>query len=150
MKIAFTFPLLASTACAFMPVSPWSTAIRHSTKIFLYNEVEKAIADAQMICAADPTSPQCKVAWDIVEELEAADSHQGGLAANRNAINETPDVAALMGSFEILLAKIEGKMDQLTATTEKLAELGSRDPSIAELHQRAYEMKETIALARAP
>ena len=153
MRIGFTF-LLASTACAFTSISSSSstgrsTSIRPSTELYLYDKVEEAIAEAQRICAADPTSQECRVAWDIVEELEAADSHQGRFVSTATRIDEGPDAAALMGSFDILLSKIDGKMDQLTATTEKFAELGSRDPSMAELHQRAYEMKNAIAHARA-
>lgn len=152
MKIALTIPLLASTACCFTPLSSPSSrtgtcSIRHSTKLRLYNKAEEAIAEAERICAADPASQECRVAWDIVEELEAADSHQGGMASTR--IDDSPDVSALMGSFDILLSKIDGKMNQLAATTENLAEMGARDPSIEELHQRAYEMKEAIAHARA-
>eukprot|EP00545_Synedropsis_sp_CCMP1620_P010709 CAMPEP_0119021790 /NCGR_PEP_ID=MMETSP1176-20130426/26700_1 /TAXON_ID=265551 /ORGANISM="Synedropsis recta cf, Strain CCMP1620" /LENGTH=46 /DNA_ID= /DNA_START= /DNA_END= /DNA_ORIENTATION= len=46
-----------------------------------------------------------------------------------------------MGSFDILVAKIDGKMDQLKGTTERMAQLGSTDPAVAELGVRADEMK---------
>ena len=114
-------------------------------KLHSYESVEAAIADAQRICASDPTSPECKVAWDIVEELEAADSHQGGF----DAPSASTDLTALMGGFDILIKKIDGKMDQLKATTDKLAELGETDPSLAELGARAVDMKQALANARA-
>ena len=89
------------------------------------------------------------MAWDIVEELEAADSHRGGsMQGGGGAVNMSPDGQAMMSSFNILLQKIDSKMDQALATTEKLAELGVRDREIAELHQRAFEMKEAIWNAR--
>ena len=147
MKIP-CFPLLASTAFAFAPTTISSS--RPAIQLSMYDLVEEAIAEANKICAeSGPGSQDCRVAWDIVEELEAADSHRGGpMQGGGGAVNMSPDGQALMSSFNILLAKIDGKMDQALATTEKLAELGLRDPEIADLHQRAYEMKEAVWNAR--
>jgi hypothetical protein len=144
MKIFFSLPLLASTACAFvvLPSPP-----RHSMHLQMYENVEAAIADAQRICAGDPASAECKVAWDIVEELEAADSHKGGIAAS-NVNVPSADLEFYKGGLDILLKKIDGKMDQLKGTTEKMAELGSADPAMTELWNRAVEMKEAVANAR--
>mmetsp|Transcript_11461 Transcript_11461/g.14189 ORF Transcript_11461/g.14189 Transcript_11461/m.14189 type:complete len:147 (-) Transcript_11461:244-684(-) len=141
MKIAYALSLLASTASAFV-VSP--SCPRSSISLNLYDRVEDAIAEANRICAADPSSPECRVAWDIVEELEAADSHKGGYTTT----DVSPDIVAFMGSLDILMRKIDGKMDQLKATTDKLEEMGSTDPSIAELGARAIEMKYALANAR--
>ena len=148
MKIPCFLPLLASTAFAFAPSKISSN--RPATQLFLYDRVEEAIAEANRVCAqSGPGSQECRVAWDIVEELEAADSHRGGpMQVGGGAVNMSPDGQALMSSFNILLQKIDGKMDQCLATTEKLAELGLRDPEIADLHQRAYEMKESVWNAR--
>ena len=123
---------------------------RPATQLFLYDRVEEAIAEANRVCAqSGPESQECRVAWDIVEELEAADAHRDGpMQGGGGAVNMSPDGQALMSSFNILLQKIDGKMDQALATTEKLAELGLGDPEIAELHQRAYEMKEAVWNAR--
>ena len=142
MKTVFALPLLASTACAFV-VSP--SFPRHSISLNLFNTVEDAIAEAERICAIDPSSPECRVAWDIVEELEAADAHRGGFTPS----DVSPDIVAFMGSLDILMRKIDGKMDQLKATTDKMEELGSTDPTIAELGARAVEMKYALANARA-
>lgn len=142
MKLLAIFPFLASTVCAFNKGSPSSTPVRRgSTKLDLYATVEEAIAEAQRICATDPTGQACKVAWDIVEELEAADSHRGEIrGANPNA-----DLVALMASFDILVKKIDGKMDQLMATTVKFSELGATDPEVEELYARAEDMKNILA-----
>ena len=59
------------------------------------------------------------------------------------------DAQAFLGSLDILMTKIDGKMDQLGATTEKLAELGAQDPYVAELGVKAQEMKQALANARA-
>lgn len=148
MKIPCFLPLLASTAFAFAPITISSN--RLATQLFLYDRVEEAIAEANRVCAqSGPGSQECRVAWDIVEELEAADSHRGGpMQGGGGVINMSPDGQALMSSFDILLQKIEKEMDDALATTEKLAELGLRDPEIADLHQRAYEMKEAVWNAR--
>ena len=126
-----------------------------TTQLFLYATVEEAIAEAERICAQDPSSPECRVAWDVVEELEAADSHrslhtEGGGYSTSDVMQDpadTMDYAAMKGSFDILMQKIDGKMDQLMATTNKLAELGAVDDSILELGARAEDMK--LALQRA-
>ena len=147
MKIPCLLSLLASTAFAFAPTTISSN--RPATQLFLHERVEEAIAEAYRVCGQDPGSRECAVCWDIVSELQAAESHRGRpMQGGGGAVNMSPDGQALMSSFNILLAKIDGKMDQALATTEKLAELGLRDPEIADLHQRAYEMKEAVWNAR--
>lgn len=145
MKILFGFSLLACKVVAFTNPS----APRLPTQLNLYESVNEAIAEAQRICANDPSSPECKVAWDIVEELEAADSHNQALAQQTQPDGQSMDYVAMMGSFDILTQKIDGKMDQLKATTEKLQSLGASDPSVAELARLSDEMKATLARARA-
>ena len=133
--------------------SPTSRHVKiSSTKLNLYASVEEAIAEAQRICAMNPDSQECRVAWDIVEELEAADSHRDGAARQAvpemtgpGVLNMSPDLVALVASFDILAQKIDGKMDQLMATTEKLQELGASDPAIEELKARAGNMREILA-----
>mmetsp|Transcript_4425 Transcript_4425/g.5819 ORF Transcript_4425/g.5819 Transcript_4425/m.5819 type:complete len:155 (+) Transcript_4425:155-619(+) len=149
MKIPFLL-FLSSTAHAFV-VSPPSTLSPHHvstspTNLHMYESVEAAIEEAQRICAMDPTSPDCRVAWDIVEELEAADSHKVKVPQGPG---DNIEYTALMSSFDILVQKIDGKMDQLKATTVKLDELGAGDPAIADLYHRADEMKQALANVRA-
>lgn len=128
-----------------------------TTMLYLQQSVQDAIIEAERICAIDPTSNECKVAWDIVEELEAADSHRGyqpvnsgvGMDGNNNIAGETTDVDAFLSSLDILTRKIDGKMDQLKGTSYKLQELGANDPSIAELAYQADAMKQAIVNARA-
>merc|ERR1719213_249649 len=63
---------------------PWTTtkSTSSSTILYLQRSVQDAIVEAERICAIDPSSNECKVAWDIVEELEAADSHRGAAATS--------------------------------------------------------------------
>jgi CP12 domain len=110
----------------------------------LYTPVQEAIADAQRICAMDPTSGECRVAWDIVEELEAADSHMGILPAPVVAT----DFLSLVEGFDILVERIDHKMDRLIATTDSLAELGVTDAAITSLYDRAEDMKRALMHAR--
>lgn len=146
MKVFFAFPLLACTARAFVvPTTTVPMSARLSTHLNMYDSVEAAIDDAQRICAEDPSSMECKVAWDIVEELEAADSHQ--LRQSGVDASQSMDYLALMGSFDILTEKIDGKMDQLIATATKLDSMGA-DPSFQDLARLADEMKQALAYVK--
>jgi hypothetical protein len=147
MKILILLPvMLASTACAFSTASLSSrSGLSTRTKLnMLFTPVEEAIADAQRICAMDPASPECRVAWDIVEELEAADSHRGGIP-----VPAAPaDFLSLVEGFDILVERIDHKMDRLKATTESLAQLGVTDAAITSLYDRAQDMKQALMDAR--
>jgi len=117
----------------------------------MYREVEAAISEAQEICRANPGSPECTVAWDIVEELEAADSHLPSPATSSSSSSTTSttsmDVQALLASFDILTTRLEDKMDQLIATCDKFEEWGA-DPSVVELSQLAQQMKVGMAYVK--
>ena len=143
MKAAVPFSLIFGAASAFVTSFRSSLAPTTSTHLNLYRSVEAAIAEAQRICAEDPTSNECRVAWDIVEELEAADSHQGQSMASQESL----DTTALVGSFEILTQKIDVKMDQLKATAVELEAMGAPG-NMAELARLADEMKQALDIAR--
>ena len=77
--------LLPSASLAFIPqnnhVSASSSSSisrkkHHDSKALnLYKSAKEAIDEAKVICfEKGPNSEECRVAWDIVEELEAADS----------------------------------------------------------------------------
>ena len=52
-------------------------SIENPKSVSLQQEIEKSIAEARRICTEKgPTSSECAVAWDIVEELEAEAAHQ--------------------------------------------------------------------------
>lgn len=124
-----------------------SKSSRFDPTLNLYRSVEDAIAEAQRICRESPDCPECKVAWDIVEELEAADSHRQNQASGEEDRSESMDYQALMASFDILTQKLDGKMDQLIATCDKFGEWGA-DPSVTELSQLAKQMKEGMAYVK--
>jgi len=139
MKFLLALPLVFPVACAFTALS--SSYRQHSwTKLNLYQSVEEAIADAQRLCAEDPNGERCKVAWDIVEELEAADSHQDGVTAP-NELNYEP----LFYAMNILSTKVDRKMDELKALS---IQLGPAHPSIERLAYLTDEMKEALAEVR--
>ena len=93
------------------------------------------------ICNEYPDSEQCKVAWDIVEELEAADSHKGGVAP-ADELNYWP----LVNGLDILATKLDRKMDDLKNLSEQMVSVG---PEIERLYYMADEMKKALAEARA-
>ena len=84
--------------------------------------------------------------YSTQEELEAADSHQE--QQQPQTIQDGVDASALVGSFDILTAKIDGTMDQLKATALQLEAMGA-GPTMGELVRLADEMKEALKHAKA-
>lgn len=124
---------------------PQTVAKKPIHALNLFESVEAAIEEAQRICAVDPDSNECRVAWDIVEELEAADSDKGGFVEPEDIGMDTD---ALLGSFDILTRKIDVKMDQLKATAEQLESMGAPG-EMDVLVRLAEEMKIALANSRA-
>lgn len=145
--IALVLLLIVSLTVAFVD-KPCSASRASATRLQLYNSVEAAIDDAQRICAANPNSPECKVAWDIVEELEAADSHRG-VAAPPEALSLSAEYASLVQSYDILRLKTERKMDQLKSLIMRMEELGVTDVTVARLANLSDEMKFALTEAQA-
>ena len=109
-----------------------------SSKLNLYNSVEEAIGAAQQICNQQGgDSDACKVAWDIVEELEAADAHR--TPANPTAQQEL-SYGPLIMSLDLLQAKIDRKMDELNKLSQSLVEAGG-GPEVERLQYASEEMK---------
>ena len=144
--------ILPSIILAFVPKSSQqkqhaisSSNQRKETALGLYKSTKEAIAEAKMICFEEgPNSERCKVAWDIVEELEAADSHVRSADVQANELSYGP----LVDSLEILSAKIERKMDELKNLSTTLAEYGA-GAEVERLIYASDEMKQVLADARA-
>jgi hypothetical protein len=85
-------------------------------------------------------------AWDIVEELEAADSHKDNVEQRQlpTDINYYP----LIQSLDILSQKVERKMDELNKLSLQLAEAGAGE-EIERLVYASEEMKGVLRDARA-
>ena len=146
-----TILLLAPIASthAFHPSKPSTTNHAsvnrtHPTRLNLHASVEEAIAEAQQICAQNGSdSEACKVAWDIVEELEAADSHRDADAAaawsqsmSTGEVNYLP----LLEGMTVLSAKLDRKMDELNRLSRQLAEAGAGE-EIEQLVYASEQMK---------
>lgn len=107
-----------------------------SSALNLYNSVEEAISEAQRVCNEQGgDSEACRVAWDIVEELEAADAH-------RTPTNTQQEVSygPLIMSLDLLSAKIDRKMDELNKLSTSLVEAGA-GPEVERLAYASAEMK---------
>jgi CBS domain-containing protein len=58
-------------------------------EIYFDQEIEKAVQEARRICTAQGhTSPDCKLAWDLVEELQAEAAHQRSQPLEKTALEE--------------------------------------------------------------
>lgn len=147
-------PTTASTSWNFHQsigrTSP-TTKMSFTTQLYLYASVEAAISEAERICAVDPDSNECRVAWDIVEELEAADSHRDDTVISPETVEAAAEVGmdttALLGSFDILTHKIDTKMDQLSMTADQLHSMGAPG-EMPELVRLAEEMKVALRVTR--
>ena len=138
---ALLLAITCSFSHAFYPttyhvvVNP--SAKRMTTRLDLYASVEEAIAEAQSVCEQHgPDSEQCKVAWDIVEELEAADSHRSDAAAATAASWEEKQTnyLPLLEGMDVLTAKLDRKLYELHNLSKQLAEAGAGD----EIEQLVY------------
>eukprot|EP00970_Alexandrium_tamarense_P008870 scaffold1727_cov198-Alexandrium_tamarense.AAC.12 len=93
-----------------------------------------------------PPKPSTTSPWDIVEELEAADSHKDNVEQRQlpTDINYYP----LIQSLDILSQKVERKMDELNKLSLQLAEAGAGE-EIERLVYASEEMKGVLRDARA-
>lgn len=116
-----------------------------TTKLDLYDNVEEAIAEAQYTCNDyGNESEPCKVAWDIVEELEAADSHKSDAAAAQAASWEEKQVnyLPLLEGMDVLSEKLERKLYDLYNLSKQLAEAGAGE----EIERLVYASEEMLGL----
>mmetsp|Transcript_14205 Transcript_14205/g.20948 ORF Transcript_14205/g.20948 Transcript_14205/m.20948 type:complete len:221 (+) Transcript_14205:135-797(+) len=114
MKIIGGITTILATASAFTPCSHTATFTRNTA---VYNsrvdssEAVKAALEASK--THGPTSPEARVAWDIVEEMDASDNsnaYSGGESTKRisaNAKEYTEKVAELAALLEEQRAKVE-------------------------------------------
>ncbi|KAL7540051.1 hypothetical protein ACHAXR_009824 [Thalassiosira sp. AJA248-18] len=117
-----------------------------ATALNLQKSVEDAIAEANKICHYEGAgSRRCQVAWDIVEELEAADSH----VRTPEAVPTELDYAPLVNGLDILTDKIDRKMDELRNLSSQLVESGAGVPEVERLIYASDEMKQVLAEAKA-
>ena len=101
-----------------------------------------------MICfEKGPNSEECRVAWDIVEELEAADSRVRSSEQQQSMGANELSYSPLVDSLELLSVKVERKMDELKALSEQLTAYGA-GPEVERLQYASDEMKQILAEAR--
>lgn len=113
---------------------------RRDTALMLYRSAAEAIYEAEEICALEgPDSERCKVAWDIVEELESADSHTRTISA-QDEISYQP----MISSLDILSEKINRKLDELQKLASSMAECGAG----AEVERLVYASEEMKGIIR--
>lgn len=162
--ISVLVSLLAADATAFV-VTPPTTTRALVTQLAMRttsDEAEDAIREAEAICHNEgPQSEACRVAWDIVEEIEASDSRRrSGMyrdefrdgtydpareMARDLDMERRRDIRTVMEGFDILSDQLSEKLDRMVATTDRLQDLGADAPVVDELGARAVEMKRLMA-----
>jgi len=81
------------------------------------------------------------VAWDIVEELEAADSHRNSVASTTGYVDYWP----MVNGLDILCVKLDRKLDELKKLSSEMAHSA---PEIERLVYMSDEMKQALIDAR--
>jgi hypothetical protein len=117
-----------------------------SSSLNLLRSAQEATAEAEYICHVEgPHSERCKVAWDIVEELKAADSHDRTQSSSLgpSELSYSPLVLGL----DVLSNKIDKKMDELRKLSTELAGYGA-GPEVERLIYASDEMKQILQDAR--
>mmetsp|Transcript_25414 Transcript_25414/g.43391 ORF Transcript_25414/g.43391 Transcript_25414/m.43391 type:complete len:170 (+) Transcript_25414:89-598(+) len=118
--------------------------LKKNTDLSLYRSAAEAISEAERICMVEGAhSQRCKVAWDIVEELEAADAHHRTQTTGPNELSYVP----LAQGLEILSVKIERKLEELRKLSTEMAEAGA-GPEVERLVYASDEMAQIIEEAR--
>ena len=118
----------------------------NNSSLHLFRSAQEATAEAEYICHVEgPHSERCKVAWDIVEELKAADSHDRTQSSSHgpNELSYSPLVLGL----DVLSNKIDKKMDELRKLSTELAGYGA-GPEVERLIYASDEMKQILQDAR--
>jgi CBS domain-containing protein len=69
----------------------------------LAREIEQAVREARRVCAEKGhNAPECKVAWDIVEELQAEAAHQRAERLEKTALEEyLEEFPEASGAFDL-------------------------------------------------
>ena len=115
-----------------------SSSKKSSQQLNLYNSVEEAIAEAKRIGYEQGTDSEAyRVQWDIVEELEAADSHR---SPTTTPVQQELSYGPLITSLDLLQDKIDRKMDELNKLSRSLVEAGA-GPEVERLAYASEEMK---------
>ena len=115
-----------------------SSSQKSSSQLNLYNSVEEAIAEAERIGYEQGTDSEAyRVQWDIVEELEAADSHR---SPTTTPVQHEVSYGPLITSLDLLQDKIDRKMDELNKLSRSLVEAGA-GPEVERLAYASEEMR---------
>ena len=100
--------------------------------------MEEAIAEAERIGYEQGTDSEAyRVQWDIVEELEAADSHR---SPTTTPVQHELSYGPLITSLDLLQDKIDRKMDELNKLSRSLVEAGA-GPEVERLAYASEEMR---------
>ena len=115
-----------------------SSSQKSSSQLNLYNSVEEAIAEAERIGYEQGTDSEAyRVQWDIVEELEAADSHR---SPTTTPVQHEVNYGPLITSLDLLQDQIDRKMDELNKLSRSLVEAGA-GPEVERLAYASEEMR---------
>jgi len=138
--------------------SAWLSSVGHEHKLsstvhFARTDSSKAVADALRISKEfGASSEEARVAWDIVEELDASDNSAAVWDATPNLSEKelaSQDYAGEVRALAYLLQDTKEKLSQMKALASNLKQLELSDPSLSKLPAEAAPLKTVIAEAKA-
>jgi hypothetical protein len=146
--------LFLEGALAFSPsqvVMPWKNS---AVVLQARPDSSAAVADALRISKEfGGTSSEARVAWEIVEEMDSADS--SAAMPSSSSMNLSPeethkmDYAVQVRALNQLLADTEEKMSQIKTLAHNLKEMETDDPTLAKLPPTATGLKTALQEAKA-
>lgn len=115
--------------------------VRHkSTALNIYRSAAAATSEAEYVCMVEgPHSDRCAVAWDIVEELKAADADDRTETAGAHELSYIP----LVQGLNILSDKLGRKLGELKKLSTQMAEAGA-GPEVERLVYASDEMLQIL------
>ena len=137
--------------------SGWLSPVAHERKPsliirFVRPDSSKAVEDALRISKEfGASSEEARVAWDIVEEMDASDNSPATSQVPALSAKEVAsrDYATEVRALAYLMQETKEKFSQMKALAVNLKEMELSDPSLTKLPPESAALKTVIAEAKA-
>jgi hypothetical protein len=147
MKLFVSLFLLQAVSCSAFVQQP----SHKKTSVILLNRIDSsnAVAEAMRITKEKgATSSEARVAWDIVEEMDASDN-SGAINTATVTLSARDDYANQVRALAYLLSATQETMDQIGTLVSNLKNLDLEDPTLSKLPTDASGLKTVLAEAKA-
>lgn len=148
---AFSTLLFATSVISFSTNSPGQRTFRAgNAKIYGTSRPDTADAVTEALRISKEfgaTSPEARVAWDVVEEMDSNDS--SAAFTNTIATSAKGDYFNQVQSLAFLMKGAKEKLSQMKILSNHLKDLELNDPSLTQLGEDSEKMRTALAEAKA-